>query len=158
MSVWARIAAIAVVMVSVVTAGAPAPAAEEKILNIYNWSDYIAPDTVAKFEAETGIKVNYDVYDSNEILEAKLLAGKSGYDLVVPSASPFLARQIKAKVYRKIDKAKLKNYDNLDKQILASLTVADPGNAYGVPYLWGTTGFGYNVAKVKAALVPGAPL
>jgi putrescine transport system substrate-binding protein len=158
MSVWARIAAIAVVMVSVVTAGAPAPAAEEKILNIYNWSDYIAPDTVAKFEAETGIKVNYDVYDSNEILEAKLLAGKSGYDFVVPSASPFLARQIKAKIYRKIDKAKLKNYDNLDKHILASLTVADPDNAYGVPYLWGTTGFGYNVAKVKAALGADAPL
>jgi putrescine transport system substrate-binding protein len=136
----------------------PGVAAEEKILNIYNWSDYIAPDTVSKFEAETGIKVNYDVYDSNEVLEAKLLAGKSGYDLVVPSASPFLARQIKAKVYRKLDRAKLKNYDNLDKQILASQAVADPGNLYGVPYLWGTTGFGYNVAKVKAALGDAAPL
>jgi putrescine transport system substrate-binding protein len=136
----------------------PGLATEEKILNIYNWSDYIAPDTVAKFEAETGIKVNYDVYDSNEVLEAKLLAGKSGYDLVVPSASPFLARQIKAKAYRKLDKAKLKNYDNLDKQILASQAVPDPGNLYGVPYLWGTTGFGYNVAKVKAALGDAAPL
>ncbi len=142
----------------VVAASLPGSAAEEKLLNIYNWSDYIAPDTVAKFEAETGIKVNYDVYDSNEVLEAKLLAGKSGYDLVVPSASPFLARQIKAKVYRKLDKAKLKNYDNLDKQILASQAVADPGNLYGVPYLWGTTGFGYNIAKVKAALGDGAPL
>src|SRR3954466_9801576 len=131
------------------TGAAPGSAAEEKILNIYNWSDYIAPDTVAKFEAETGIKVNYDVYDSNEVLEAKLLAGKSGYDLVVPSASPFLARQIKAKVYRKLDKAKLKNYDNLDKQILTNQAVADPGNLYGVPYLWGTTGFGYNVGKIK---------
>src|SRR2546430_4969982 len=92
--------------------------AEEPRLNVYNWSDYIAPDTVKKFEAETGIKVTYDVYDSNEVLEAKLLAGKSGYDLVVPTASPFLARQIKAKAYRKIDKAKLKNYGNLDKRIL----------------------------------------
>jgi putrescine transport system substrate-binding protein len=136
----------------------PGSAAEEKILNIYNWSDYIAPDTVAKFEAETGIKVNYDVYDSNEVLEAKLLAGKSGYDLVVPSASPFLARQIKAKVYRKLDKEKLKNYDNLDKQILTSQAVADPDNLYGVPYLWGTTGFGYNVGKIKAALGDAAPL
>jgi len=153
MGVWARIAAVAVVM-----AGMPALAAEEKILNIYNWSDYIAPDTVEKFTAETGIKVNYDVYDSNEVLEAKLLAGKSGYDLVVPSATPFLARQIKAKAYRKLDKAKLRNYDNLDKQILASQTIADPGNAYGVPYLWGTTGFGYNVAKIKAALGDKAPL
>jgi len=153
MGVWARIAAVAVVM-----AGMPALAAEEKILNIYNWSDYIAPDTVEKFTAETGIKVNYDVYDSNEVLEAKLLAGKSGYDLVVPSATPFLARQIKAKAYRKLDKAKLRNYDNLDKQILASQTIADPGNTYGVPYLWGTTGFGYNVAKIKAALGDKAPL
>ncbi|HEX3500130.1 MAG TPA: polyamine ABC transporter substrate-binding protein [Stellaceae bacterium] len=136
----------------------PGVAAEEKVLNIYNWSDYIAPETVSKFEAETGIKVNYDVYDSNEVLEAKLLAGKSGYDLVVPSASPFLARQIKAKVYRKLDKAKLKNYDNLDKQILTNQAVADPDNLYGVPYLWGTTGFGYNAAKIKAALGDDAPL
>ena len=131
--------------------------AEDKILNIYNWSDYIAEDTVKKFEAETGIKVTYDVYDSNEVLEAKLLAGKSGYDLVVPTASPFLARQIKAKVYRKIDKSKLKNYGNLDKNILAEVANADPGNNYGVPYLWGTTGVGYNVKMVKAALGDKAP-
>src|SRR5260221_9864887 len=154
MRVWLRIAAIAVCAL----ASVPAPAAEEQLLNIYNWSDSVATDTIEKFSAETGIKVNYDVYDSNEVLEAKLLAGKSGYDLVVPSASPFLARQIKAKVYRKLDKAKLKNYDNLDKQILASQAVADPGNLYGVPYLWGTTGFGYNIAKVKAALGDAAPL
>src|SRR5258708_6149042 len=148
----------AAVAVLIAAASAPLVAAEDKVLNIYNWSDYIAPDTVEKFEAETGIKVNYDVYDSNEVLEAKLLAGKSGYDLVVPSASPLLARQIKAKVYRKLDKAKLKNYDNLDKQILANQAVADPGNLYGVPYLWGTTGFGYNVAKIKTALGDDAPL
>jgi putrescine transport system substrate-binding protein len=134
-----------------------ASAAEEKVLNIYNWSDYIAPDTISKFEAETGIKVTYDVYDSNEVLEAKLLAGKSGYDVVVPTASPFLARQIKAKVYRKLDKAKLTNYGNLEKSILAEVANADPGNQYGVPYLWGTTGVGYNVDKVKAALGDKAP-
>src|SRR5579875_617332 len=134
------------------------PEAEDKVLNIYNWSDYIAPDTIAKFEAATGIKVNYDVYDSNEVLEAKLLAGKSGYDLVVPTASPFMARQIAAHVYRVLDKSKLPDYGNLDSRMLERVAVADPGNAHGVPYLWGTTGFGYNIAKVKAALGEGAPL
>lgn len=133
-------------------------AAEEKALAIYNWSDYIAPDTIAKFEAETGIKVTYDVYDSNEVLEAKLLAGSSGYDIVVPSFSPFMIRQIKAGVYQKIDKAKLKNYGNLDKAILERAAKGDPGNQYAVPYLWGTTGIGYNVEKVKAALGPQAPV
>jgi putrescine transport system substrate-binding protein len=132
-------------------------AQEEKVLNIYNWSDYIADDTVANFEKETGLKVNYDVYDSNEVLEAKLLAGHSGYDLVVPSAAPYLARQAISGVYRKIDKAALKNYRNLDPQILASASNADPGNQFGVPYMWGTTGFGYNRAQVKKALGAGAP-
>jgi putrescine transport system substrate-binding protein len=136
----------------------PSRAAEEKILNIYNWSDYIAANTVSDFETATGIKVNYDVYDSNEVLEAKLLAGSSGYDLVVPSASPYLARQVAAGVYQKIDKAQLKNYGNLDPQILAAAANADPGNQFGVPYLWGTTGIGYNPAKVKAALGSTAPL
>jgi len=135
-----------------------AAAQEEKRLNIYNWSDYIAPDTVAKFEDATGIKTNYDVYDSNEVLEAKLSAGHSGYDLVVPSAAPYLARQSAAGIYRKIDKAALKNYGNLDPQLLAAAANADAGNQYGVPYLWGTTGFGYNIAKVKAALGEGAPV
>ncbi len=134
-----------------------ADAAEEKILNIYNWSDYIAPDTVARFETATGITVHYDVYDSNEVLEAKLLAGGSGYDLVVPSASPYLARQAQAGVYLPIDKAKLKNYGNLDPQLLAAAAKADPGNRFGVPYLWGTTGIGYNTAMVRAALGAGAP-
>ncbi|HUZ75552.1 MAG TPA: polyamine ABC transporter substrate-binding protein [Stellaceae bacterium] len=138
-------------------AAVPARAEASQQLNIYNWSDYIAPDTVARFERETGIKVNYDVYDSNETLEAKLLAGHSGYDLVVPSASPFLARQIAAGVYRPIDKAKLANYGNLDPRILAAAAKADPGNRYGVPYLWGTTGIGYNKAMVAAALGPNAP-
>lgn len=135
-----------------------AAAQEAKTLNIYNWSDYIADDTVPNFEKETGIKVHYDVYDGNEVLEAKLLAGHSGYDLVVPSAAPYLARQAASGVYRKIDKAALKNYGNLDPQILAAAANADPGNQYGVPYMWGTTGFGYNRALVKKALGDNPPV
>jgi len=124
-------------------------AAEEHVLNVYNWSDYIAEDTVKKFTAETGIKVNYDVYDSNEILEAKLTAGRSGYDIVVPTASPFMARQIRAGLLRKLDKAKLENWGNLDPEILQRLARYDPGNAYAVPWMWGTVGIGYNVDMVK---------
>src|SRR5579859_1686141 len=135
-----------VIAVGVVTcfAAQGTRADEPNVLNIYNWSDYIADDTVTRFETETGIKVHYDVYDSNEVLEAKLSAGHSGYDLVFPSASPYLARQILAGVYQRVDKAKLSNYGNLDPQILAAGANADPGNEYGVPYLWGTTGIGYN--------------
>ncbi len=132
----------------VVAAGA---AAEDKVLHVYNWSDYIAEDTIAKFEAATGVKVTYDVYDSNEVLETKLLAGKSGYDVVVPSGS-FLERQIKAGIFAKVDKAALKNYGNLDPDIMARVAVHDPGNAHSVPYMWGTTGIGYNVKMVKQRL------
>jgi putrescine transport system substrate-binding protein len=134
-----------------------AAAAEEPQLHIYNWSDYIAPDTIANFEKETGIAVTYDVYDGNEVLEAKLLAGHSGYDIVVPSASPFLARQVVAGAYRALDKAKLPNLANLDPRILALAAEADPGNAHGVPYLWSVTGIGYNVARLDRALGPAAP-
>lgn len=148
----ARIIALALAL-----ATTAAVAAEEKRLNIYNWSDYIAEDTVPRFEKETGIAVTYDIYDSNEVLEAKLLAGRSGYDLVVPSASPYFARQIGAGVYRKLDKVKLTNYGNLDPQLLDAAASADPGNQHGVPYLWGTTGIGYNPAKIKAALGDAAP-
>jgi putrescine transport system substrate-binding protein len=144
---WAR---LAIAVLAVLLPALPA-AAEDKLLNIYNWSDYIAADTVANFTRATGIKVNYDVYDSNEVLDAKLLAGHSGYDLVVPSAVPFLARQISSGIYRKLDKADLKNYANLDPRILAAAAVADPGNQYCVPYMWGTDGLGYNPAMVKAA-------
>lgn len=128
----------------------PAVASEAKPggnLFIYNWSDYIADDTIAQFEAETGIRVTYDVFDSNEVLEAKLLAGSTGYDLVVPSLE-FLGRQIQARVFRPIDRSKLSNYGNLDPKLLARIAENDPGNRYAVPYLWGTTGIGYNVGKI----------
>ncbi len=133
-----------------------AVAAEEKILNVYNWSDYIADDTIANFEKRTGIKVNYDVFDSNEVLEAKLIAGSSGYDVVVPSA-PFLERQIQAGVFRKLDRSKLGNHGNMDMKILDRMAAHDPENAHAVPYMWGTTGFGYNVDQVNKAF-PGAPV
>jgi putrescine transport system substrate-binding protein len=132
--------------------------AEEARLNVYNWSDDIAPDTVQKFADETAITVAYDVYDSNEVLEAKLLAGQSGYDLVVPSASPFMARQIAAGVYRPLDKSKLPNWQNLDPRLLELVAAADPQNAHGVPYLWSVTGIGSNQPKVQAALGNAAPL
>src|SRR5215469_2506637 len=131
------------------TAAARAEAPE---LHVYNWSDYIAPDTIPNFTKKTGIAVTYDVYDGNEVLEAKLLAGNSGYDVVVPTAMPYMARQIKAGAYRALDKAKLPNWKNLDPAILALVADADPGNAYGVPYMWGVTGIGYNPALVAKAL------
>ena len=131
-----------------------AAGAEEKRLHVYNWSDYIAPDTITNFTKETGIIVTYDVYDGNEVLEAKLLAGHSGYDVVVPSASPFLARQITAGAYLPLDKAKLPNLENLDPHMLALVAIADPGNRYGVPYLWSVTGLGFNPAMLSRALGP----
>lgn len=130
---------------------APAQGGEAPVLNVYNWSDYIGPDTIGAFERETGIKVNYDVFDSNEVLEAKLLAGKTGYDIVVPSVN-FIARQIAAGLFRRLDRGLLTNYDNLDADILQALRMHDPENAYVVPYLWGTTGIGYNVAMVRERL------
>jgi putrescine transport system substrate-binding protein len=130
---------------------------EEPLLHVYNWSDYIAPDTIAGFEKATGIRVTYDVYDSNEVLEAKLLTGHSGYDVVVPTASPYMAREITAGAFLPLDKAKLSNLKNLDPRLLALAAVADPGNAYGVPYLWSVTGIGYNVAMLQRALGPAVP-
>ena len=129
----------------------------EEVLHLYNWSDYIAEDTIANFEAETGIKVVYDVFDSNDVLEAKLLAGNSGYDLVVPSSS-FLGRQIMAGVFQPLDKSKLSNYSHLDSDLMGRLTTVDPDNAYAVPYLWGTTGIGYNPEMVAAVLGDDAPV
>lgn len=123
----------------------------ETTVHIYNWSDYIGEDTLAEFRKATGIKPVYDVFDSNETLEGKLLAGRSGYDVVVPS-NHFLGKQIKAGAFQKLDESKLPNWSNLDPALLKQLEVNDPGNQYAVPYLWGTNGLGYNVEKVKAAL------
>jgi len=139
------------------TGPAAAPAgAEEKILNVYNWSDYIDPKVIEDFQNETGIKVRYDVFDSNEVLETKLLTGNSGYDVVVPSAY-FLERQVKAGVFGKLDKSKLPNLANLDPEIVQRAAGHDPGNEHGVVYMWGTTGIGYDAAKVNS-IMPGAPV
>ncbi|MYM68018.1 extracellular solute-binding protein [Pseudoduganella sp. FT55W] len=140
----------AVLVAAGLMAGA-AQAQEEKVLNIYNWSDYIAEDTVKNFEKETGIKVRYDLFDNNEILNSKLVAGKSGYDIVVPTAQ-WARLQIDAKQLRKLDKSKLPNLKNLDPEIQAKLANIDPGNEYLVDWLWGYTTVGINVNKVKAAL------
>ncbi|CAK9884551.1 MAG: Putrescine-binding periplasmic protein [Candidatus Erwinia impunctatus] len=131
--------------------------AAEKTLHVYNWSDYIAPETVPDFEKQSGIKVVYDVFDSNEVLEGKLMAGSTGYDVVVPSSS-FLARQLQSDVFQPLDKSKLPNYKNLDPEIMKKLEEHDPGNKYAIPYLWATTGIGYNVDKVKAILGKDAPV
>jgi len=132
----------------------PAPAAaqeEEKVLNVYNWSDYIGDDTIANFEKETGIKVRYDVLDSNEILHAKMVAGRTGYDIVVPS-SYFGKLQFNGGLLRKLDKAQLPNWKNLDPTMLELLGEIDPGNQFLVDWLWGYTTVGINVDKVKKAL------
>ena len=138
--------------------GGKATTANDKVVYVYNWSDYIAEDTVANFTRDTGIKVVYDVYDTNETLDAKLLAGASGYDVVFPSARPFAERQIQAGVYAPLDKSKLPNLGNLDPTLLASLGNLDPGNAHVLPYMWGTTGLGINVRKVRDLLGADAPL
>jgi putrescine transport system substrate-binding protein len=124
---------------------------EDKVINIYNWSDYIAEDTLANFEKETGIKVRYDNFDNNEIVHAKLVAGKSGYDVVVPS-SYWAKLQADGGLLRKLDKSKLPNLKNMDPQTQATLARLDPGNDYMVDWLWGYTTVGINVDKVKAAL------
>jgi putrescine transport system substrate-binding protein len=125
-----------------------AAAQEEKVLHVFNWSDYIAEDTVPNFEKQSGIKVTYDVFDSNDVLETRLLAGNSGFDLVVPSAS-FLERQIKAGVFQKLDKSQIPNLQHMDPDIMNRVGLHDPNNEYSVPYLWGTTGIGYNEDKIK---------
>jgi putrescine transport system substrate-binding protein len=137
-------------------AAAAAPPGEEKVLNLYIWNDYLAEDTIANFEKETGIKVSLSNYGSNEELEAKLAPGSAGYDIVVPSASSY-ERQIKAGYYQKLDKSLLPNLKNMDPDIEARLAMHDPGNDYAVLHMWGTTGIGYNVKKIKEAM-PNAPL
>ena len=133
-----------------------APAAAEQVVNVYNWSDYIDPEVIQGFEQATGIKVRYDVFDSNEVLETKLLTGNSGYDVVVPSAY-FLQRQVQAGVFAPLDKSKLPGLVNSDPELAARAARHDPGNAHSVVYMWGTTGIGYDRAKVKA-IMPDAPV
>jgi putrescine transport system substrate-binding protein len=129
-----------------------AAGAQGQIVNVYNWSDYIEPTVIKDFTKETGIKVRYDTFDSNDTLETKLLAGKSGYDVVVPTGF-FLERQIKAGVFQKLDKSKLPNLvNNVWPEIAQRLAVHDPGNQYAVNYMWGTTGIGYNVKKAREIL------
>jgi len=128
-------------------------AQNERVVNVYNWSDYIDSKVLEDFTKETGIKVQYDTFDANETLETKLLAGKSGYDVVVPTAY-FLERQIKAGVFQKLDKDKLKNLGNVWPEISTRLAVYDPGNQYAVNYMWGTTGIGYNVKAMRERLGP----
>ncbi|MCC7411935.1 MAG: polyamine ABC transporter substrate-binding protein [Gammaproteobacteria bacterium] len=137
-------------------AGTVAGAAEDPILNVYNWADYIGATTLAQFEGEFGIKVNYDVYDSSEIVDAKLLAGATGYDVVIHSAA-LAARLIPIHVFQPLDRAKLANWHHLDAELLSFLGQFDPGNRYGAPYMWGSTGFAYNVDMVRARM-PDAPL
>ncbi|MEK7245566.1 MAG: polyamine ABC transporter substrate-binding protein [Pseudomonadota bacterium] len=152
-----RLAAVlaALALTPFAQAGAQAP---ERVVHVYNFTDYIAEEALKSFTAETGIRVVYDVYDKNEILETKLLAGKSGYDVVFPSLKPFAERMLAAKLFRALDKNKLHNLANLEPGMMRTLAAADAGNAHLVPYMWGTTGLGYNVAKIKAALGSSAPV
>ena len=126
-------------------------ASEENVLNIYNWSDYIGESTIQDFEKETGIKVRYDTFDANETLHAKLLARQTGYDIVVPSSS-WAKIQLEGGLFRKLDKSKITNWQNLDASVLGNLAALDPGNQYLAPWLWGITTVGINVDQVKAAL------
>ena len=150
----ARRAALVAIIAAFAWAGVAAAPAADRVVNFFNWSDYIEPSVLADFTAQTKIRVQYDTFDSNDILETKLLAGKSGYDLVVPTAY-FLQRQIKAGVFQKLDKAKLPNLANAWDDIARRLAVYDPGNQYAINYMWGTVGIGYNVGKARSAL--GAP-
>ena len=154
-SMRVRAAAAAALPLALAAALTPAPgparADEEKILNVYNWSDYIGETTVQDFEKESGIKVRYDTFDANETLYAKLVAGHTGYDIVVPS-SHWAKLQLEGGLLRPLDKSKIATYSNIDPWILKQLAMVDPGNRYLVPWLWGFTTIGINVDKVKAAL------
>jgi putrescine transport system substrate-binding protein len=130
---------------------AAAPTSGDAVVNVYNWSDYIDPQVLEDFRKETGIEVRYDVFDSNEVLETKLLTGKSGYDVVVPSAY-FLERQLAAGVFQKLDRSQLPGLANLDPEVTAQAARHDPGNEHSVVYMWGTTGIGYDAAKVQAIM------
>ena len=152
-----RLLALASLIAAPLAWAAVGPVAAQGSVNVYNWSDYIAEDQLKDFAKDTGIKVNYTTYDSNEILDAKLRTGKSGYDIVVPTASPFFVRQLQANIFLALDKSKLKNWKNLDPEIMAALAKYDAGNAHAIPWMWGTTGIGYNVAEIRKRL-PDAPV
>jgi putrescine transport system substrate-binding protein len=141
---------------ALVAIAAPAAAQKERVLNVYNWSDYVDPAVLQDFTRETGIRLRYDTFDSNDTLEVKLLTGKSGYDIVVPTAY-FLERQIKARLFRPLDKEKLPNLRHAWPEITARLAVYDPGNTFAVNYMWGTTGIGYNVQKAREILGGAVP-
>jgi len=149
-----RAASALVVMVLLVSGASVAD--EEKVLNVYNWADYIGPDTLADFEAEYGIRVNYDVFDATAVVEARLLAGKTGYDVVL-QALRYSSRLMKIGAFQPLDRERLTLWDNLDPWVLGVMATADPGNRYGVPYMWGTTGFAYNVDQVLERM-PDAPV
>lgn len=154
----AAITRVALPVLLVATSSLSASAAEPgKTLNFYNWGEYITPEALTEFQKETGIAVKYDVFNSNETLEAKLLTGRTGYDVVVPS-DYYLAREIQAGVFTELDRSKLPNWKNLDLQLVKALEAADPGNKHGVPYLYGTVLFGFNPEKVKEVLGDNAPL
>jgi putrescine transport system substrate-binding protein len=146
---------VIVAVAAVVALSSLSARAEERKVNFYNWSNYIAPGVLEDFTRETGIKVVYDTFDANETLETRLLAGKSGYDVVVPTAY-FLQRQIKANVFQKLDKSRLPNLANAWPVVTDRLAIYDPGNQYAVNYMWGTTGIGYNVKMVQRILGPDA--
>ena len=140
-----------ILMAAAASVAAGAVAAQDNVVNVYNWSDYIAEDTIEKFEAATGIKVVYDVFDSNEVLEAKMLTGSSGYDVVVPT-SDFLQRQVAAGAYQPLDKSKLPNLANMDADLMAGASIYDAGNEYATIYMWGTTGIGFNYGAIAERL------
>jgi putrescine transport system substrate-binding protein len=159
-SVWLQVhraRAVALALVAAATGFFVPATATERIVNFYNWSDYIAPTVLPDFEKQTGIRVNYDTFDSNDLLETKLLAGNAGYDLVVPTGY-FLERQIKVGVFQKLDKSKLPNLVNAWDEIARRLAIYDPGNQYAVNYMWGTTGIGYNAGMVKRILGSGGSI
>lgn len=147
-----RIAAVSSLAVAVASGTAAADT-----VNVYNWSDYIGETTLEDFTAATGLDVNYDVYDNNDVLEARLLAGAAGYDVVVPTAQPHLARQIAAGIYMPLDLDQIPNAANLDPVLMEQVALADPGNQHAVVYQWGTNGFGYNVAMIQERM-PDAPI
>ena len=147
---------VAILFLTLFTFYSHAKAPEEKKLLIYNWEDYLPQDVLDDFEKETGIHVVYDVFDSNETLEARLLSGPSGYDVVFPSSSPYFARQLVAGAFQKLDHSKLSNLSEVSSTLLKLLKSVDQGNQYGVPYLWGTSGFAYNKESLES-LMPEAP-